>query len=158
MTTAGHGTLDGRSRWRTPVVVAAVGSALAAFIGVPAYANLTGGHHVAPRTGDATSRVTMPPADASARKVVARYVAATVARDCDTARRLVLPDTSAAQYPCSAYSDARVVVVKTDWEHSRRYGRVADVDLRYEDHDAWSYSLARDPETGAWRIFDYGIG
>lgn len=127
--------------------------------------------HFAPRP---IGHVAMPPAGATPRQVVIGYLAALNANDPRVARALTKPGSEARAQADSwlrdldHISDIRIHGVFSDPD-PRYHGAVDvvvdwNVDWRHSDGSTdgdmsfWDYSLASDPATGRWLIFDQGQG
>jgi hypothetical protein len=113
--------------------------------------------------------VDMPTARASPQEVVAAYVEALDAHDCDTARRLWLGGgQGTAEMWCAQVRRAHIVGGMHAFHENRRWIDVSltlDVRWRPFENDGsiegnpfpWTYILARESR-GAWRIGDNGQG
>lgn len=112
--------------------------------------------------------VAMPAVGATPRQVVAAYIEALDAHDCDTATRLWLRDEDTPQMWCSDVSRARIVGASHAVHESKRRIDVSlTLHMRWRpfsndgtipgDPFGWSYILTQDGK-GAWRIIDNGEG
>ena len=112
--------------------------------------------------------VAMPPGSASPQQVVATYVEALDAHDCDTAEELWLNDKADPEMWCSQISRARIVgAADASRESAGRIDVSLTLNVRWRpfqndgtiagDPFSWTYILTQD-RRGAWRIIDNGQG
>lgn len=116
-----------------------------------------------------TTRVPMPPDDATPEQVVRAYADAVHARDRKTADALV---DNQRQNWCGSIDITALKVTTRTQEHKqtgsgqgpmiervwvRLTSQGGDVSLPDGDH-VWSYLLDRTGPRGAWRIYDQGLG
>lgn len=129
-------------------------------------------------TGRQIRDVADPPDDATPEQVVAAYLEALDADDCETAAALRTPEsTDVALAWCKDVGSLRNVeiqehdVEEPSWSgHSPgtqvvNVGVDVDVDWRpfrsdnmSEEAMSWGYLLVRDTDVQPWRIFDEGVG
>ncbi|WP_262848769.1 DUF4829 domain-containing protein [Mumia quercus] len=146
-------------------VVAAVLALALAFAAADAY------------TGRQTREVAIPPDDATPEQVVAAYVDALDAHDCDTASALRTRDSSESALSwCESVASLEEIEVGVHFPESRGYteaepreelvGVGVTFNLQWrpfrddgwieEGRTTWGYTLAREAETHPWRIVDEG--
>jgi hypothetical protein len=125
-----------------------------------------------------SAEVAVPSADASPEQVVAAYLAALNAHDCDTAAALVVENHDSARSWCTNVSGLTSIKVgehaveRPEYSgHSASQEVVAvpvTFDLNWrafhsdgsmpEGPTTWGYLLVRDSAHPSWRIFDQGVG
>ena len=112
--------------------------------------------------------VAMPPVSAIPQQVVATYVEALDAHDCDAAEELWLSDKADPEMWCSEVSRARIVGASdASHESERRIDVSLTLNVRWRpfqkdgtisgDPFSWTYILTQD-RRGAWKIVDNGQG
>lgn len=112
--------------------------------------------------------VAMPAQNASPQEIVAAYIDALDAHDCDTAEALWLSDKDTPRTWCSDFSSAQMLGQATALFHEspRRIHFEVTLRIRWrpfkddgtfgDDPFLWGYTLTRDSR-GAWRIVDNGM-
>ena len=123
-----------------------------------------------------TRDVAVPPDGASPEEVVRAYLDALDAHDCDTAERLMTPNSSAESWceDLAGLADVQlrdVIPEKPRWSGHRDDQQVMQVVVRFdldwpwlhgdgsmpEGLTTWGYLLVRDSEAESWTIFDQGV-
>jgi hypothetical protein len=156
-----------RSRRCLPAVIATVvvlvGVALTAYLVLPR-----------PQTRD----IAMPADDATPEQVVATYLDALDAHDCDTAAAIMSEDGDSARMWCEDILDLSDVEVrahvreKPQWSGRSPTEDVVHVPVSFDldwrpllsDHSMaggptdWGYLLVRESPASPWRIFTQGMG
>lgn len=126
-----------------------------------------------------TRGVAVPPSDATPEQVVAAYLDALDAHDCDTAEALMTDEAKgSAESWCADVAGLQHVEVSHHFLERPRYSghsapqEVANVPVTFDlswrpFHDdgsmeqgptIWGYLLVRDSPDSPWRIFDQGTG